>query len=87
MVMVYKHGQMELDMRVNGYPDKRVEMENFITHRVKFIMGVGYKIRLAVSDHMLLKMEVDMKDNGRIIYKMDMELKHGLMIQYIKDNL
>lgn len=78
---------MVLDMRGNGYLDKLVEMVNFFMPQVKFIMGVGYKIKLVDLDHILLKMEVDMKVNGKIIYKMDMELKHGLMIQYIKDNL
>lgn len=85
--MEYKHGLMVLNMKVNGYLDKLVEMENFIMLQVKYIMGVGYKIKLVVLDRMQLKMEVDMMDNGKIIYKMVMEWKHGLMIQYTRDNL
>lgn len=52
MVMEYKHGLMVLNMKVNGYLDKLVEMENFIMLQVKYIMGVGYKIKLVVLDRM-----------------------------------
>jgi len=45
----------------------------------------GIKIKQTVKVFINIKMEQNMKECGKMIYNMDLELKHELMVQSIKE--
>ena len=45
----------------------------------------GTRIKQTVKVFINIKMEQNMKECGKMIYNMDLELKHELMVQSIKE--
>ena len=51
------------------------------------LMVNGLMIKLVVLEFISILMALDMRVNGRKIYKKDLELKNGMMGQDLKDNI
>lgn len=49
-----------------------------------YIKDNGYKIKLKEKEFILIKMEQNMQEIGNQIDSMDLEFKHGKMVQDIK---
>ena len=47
--------------------------------------AIGIKTKPMDMEYMFIEMEIDMKGNGQVIFKMDLEQNIGLMAPYIKD--
>ena len=52
-----------------------------------FMMVIGLKTKLMVSEYINILMQQSMKDNGKKINSTVMDLKHGLMVLVIKVNM
>ena len=85
MVKVRKHGQMVLNMMENGKMVKNMVMvyingENKLINMEKNIMVYGIMINVEEKGNIFIRMVLFMKENLKIIYIMDMVLKHGEVI-------
>jgi len=83
----YRYGQMERDMRGSGKIIKHVAKVNFGTLMVMCSMVNGKRTRLMAMEYIYMSTVLVMKGIGKTIYKMVMELRHGLMAQDMKDNI
>lgn len=79
MGQVSKFGLMGQNMKVNGNITKQMEEANFGMLMVMFTKEIGKMIRQMAMEFTFTLTEPNMKDSGRTICKMDMELNHGLM--------
>ena len=52
-----------------------------------FTKGNGHMIKQMGMENILIAMERHMKDIGRMMYSMEMEKKHGLIMQNMKENI
>ena len=73
----YKNGSTELSMKDNGTKTKLKEKELFGMQKVIFTLVILELIRQMVLAYILMLMEVDMKDNGSMMFKKDKEKKSG----------
>ena len=73
----YKNGLTELSMKDNGTKTKLKEKELFGMQKVIFTLVILELIRQMVLAYILMLMEVDMKDNGSMMFKKDKEKKSG----------
>jgi hypothetical protein len=86
MDMESRCGLMEQDMKVFGKLIRHTAKANFITSKVMSTTVNGTRIKYRTSfiffrhmdtEFILILMEQGMRDNGRTICRMDMELKYG----------
>lgn len=80
MVMVFKFGQMELNMKVIGRTTKLVEKGNFTMLMVMFLKVSGKMIKQMDLVFIDIVMEQFMKVVGNRISNMGMVQKHGQTI-------
>lgn len=78
MDLEFKYGQMVQNMRVNGVIIKPTERENFGMWMVIISKDFGRTIKLMVMVFIFIQMVQNMKVIGRMIFKMDLVLKHGI---------
>lgn len=76
---VFRHGQMELSMKVIGSIISLVGRASLHTLTGMFMMDVGNMGRQMVLVYSIITLEDAMKDTGKMIYNMDLEAKLGLM--------
>ena len=80
--------KMELCFKVIGKIIKLVEKVNFKWIMMTYMKEILQTINLMALESMLsAKMKLDMKVNGKIIYKMDREKKYGKMVLSLMVNL
>lgn len=95
MERAFKFGRMGQYMRGFGLMIKHMEedvcimltvisMKEYIKHIYNFRNGLITKLR--VSAFIIIKMELNMRDNGMMISKMAMAQRHGLMEPNLKAN-
>lgn len=85
MVMEYRFGLMELNMKDNGNIIKLMVRGNSLMLMGIFMMVIGKMIWLVVMEYMFILMVQNMKVNGLMINNVDMVMKYGLMVQNIED--
>lgn len=66
-------------MKVNGKITKQMGQENFSILMEMFMMEIGPMIRLMVMELIRIQMELNIKDNGRMIFSMGQAWKNGQM--------
>lgn len=64
-----------------------MDLESCFMQMETYMKGTGKMIKLMEKEFISTKMEQPMMENGKKINSTDMELKHGLMGQYIKDTI
>ena len=79
MVLEPKFGQMELNMKVNGEIIKQMEKGNSGMPMEMFMKETGKTTRLTALAFIFMLTEPNMREIGRMIYKMDGVLKVGQM--------
>ena len=88
MDMEFYNIKMGLCFKVIGKIIKLVEKVNFKWIMMTYMKEILQTINLMALESMLsAKMKLDMKVNGKIIYKMDREKKYGKMVLSLMVNL
>lgn len=84
--MEFKSGLMEPNMKESGLKIRLMERENSGMQMVTFTRENGKMTRLTVLGSTSMLMEQDMKATGRMIFRMELVLKLGMMDQNTKVN-
>jgi hypothetical protein len=79
MVMEYRYGLTELNMRDIGLIIKLMEGENSGMQMVMFMMENGKTIKLMDLEPMFICLVQNTLVNGSMIFRMEKELKNGSM--------
>ena len=87
MDLEFRHGLMGQSMRVIGNIIKQTDKESLSTQMVIFMMETGKTTRLMALEHTLMLMELNMKDIGLTICKMDKDQNHGMMVLDIEGRI
>jgi len=82
-----KFGLMEANMKDSGLKIKLILMADLFILLVIVILVNGNMIKLMESVLFTFLMAESMLDLGKMIYSMDLELKHGLILQSMKEGL
>lgn len=77
MGLAFKFGLMEQGMKDIGNTEKLTEKESSIILKVIFLKVNGKTIKLTALEYIFMSMELNMKEIGKMIYKMATELKPG----------
>jgi hypothetical protein len=85
MDMVFKNGQMALNMKDNGRITELMERVNSFILMAIFMMENGSTIKLMDMVSTIILMVLCMRDTGEMIFNMVKEKNHGLMDQFMKD--
>jgi len=75
--MVFKFGQMERNTKVIGEIIKLMEMESFGILMEIYFKGNGSTIKQMDGVYIYMQMVQNMKEIGKMMYRMDMENKLG----------
>jgi hypothetical protein len=67
--------------------EKNMEVEYGIVHKDRNILDNGNMVSFKVLVFIYLKMEIDMKDNLKILQKMGMEHNDIIMVKHMSDSL
>lgn len=84
--MEFKSGLMEPNMKESGLKIRLMERENSGMQMVTFTRENGKMTRLTVLGSTSMLMEQDMKATGRMIFRMELVLKLGMMDRNTKVN-
>lgn len=84
--MEFKSGLMEPNMKESGLRIRLMERENSGMQMVTFTRENGKMTRLTVLGSTSMLMEQDMKATGRMIFRMELVLKLGMMDRNTKVN-
>ena len=87
MVMVFRSGLMERNMKVIGKRMQLMGMALFIMWMEIYFRGNGEMIKLTAMVYIHILMEQSMKENGKMIFNMEKELKYGVIILDILVNM
>jgi hypothetical protein len=79
MDMEFSIGQMELIMKVNGVLIKLKVKEHFGMQKVMFIGENLKMIWPTVMENILILMDLNIKENSKMMFKKGMEKRNGLM--------
>lgn len=85
MAMVFKFGQMEQNMKVNGLTTKLKARVYFGMQRVMFMMVNSEMIKQMALESTLMLTVPDMKAIGKMICKKVMEAKSGVIMLAIQE--
>lgn len=81
----YFNGLMARFMKVSGLKGKKMEVEFGKVVRVKAIQENGKMVQYKVSGYIYQKMEIDIKDNLKILKNMVWEHKDSRMVKLMQD--
>ena len=85
--VVYKYGQMDLDMMDFGETGWQMAMGGLCTPKVMSMKVNGQKTRPMAMVFTLISTAADTKDNGTRINNMVLESSSGLMVPNMKVNM
>ena len=85
MAMVLKSGLMELNMKEIGRKELRMAKVLFNTLMVTHIKGTGRMIRQSDMEPIVIQMEPNMRDFGKMIFKKEKALNIGPIVHYMKE--
>ena len=77
-------GQIRQDTKDFDKMIKRMEKGHFITSMEMSLKGIGLRIKRVGMEFIRILMAQSMRENGRMICKMGMELRLGLMGRNLK---
>ena len=78
---------MVIDTMDIGSMGSHMDKVSFIFMMVLFMMVIGSKINVKVMEYMKIKMDISIKDNGYMTFRMAKVLKIWKMVLIILDNL
>jgi len=87
MVMGLISGKQELFMKGNGIIIRHMEKAYFGIVLVKYILVNSNKIRQMAMVFIFIKMDLDMRESGKWIYKKGKVLKLGMMALDMKEHI
>lgn len=87
MVKEFRHGKMAASTLVTGTTTKPTVSENYIMLMAMSMKVIGLMIKLKAKELTCIPMEHPTKETGLMISNTDMEKKHGLMGQFMKDTI
>ena len=85
--MEYRFLVMGQNMKDNGNSIKLMDKENFGIPMEIFMKDTGLMIKQMVMEYITIKMGKNIQGIGKMIYKMEKELKHGLMVALMMENI
>ena len=87
MVLVFKFGQMGLNTKENGEAIKLTERESSGMLTEIILKDIGRMTKQTAMAFIFIPMEQNMRVIGKTIFRMDLELKHGISICYLFEGL
>lgn len=84
---VCRSGKMDQGMMDSGKMAWHMDWVDQYTLKAIYTRVNGLKIRLMVTASNKTLKEADTKETGKMINKMEKELKNGLMVLYMKANI
>ena len=83
MVMEYKYGKMEIDMREFGRMEKLMEKENLLMPKMNILKAILLIIKQMAMENSYNPMGVSMRAKLKIIYNTEKVKKLNQMAQFI----